>query len=105
MLIIIQSMHGKFVLYSMHLCFIKLLRMSCFVTCAVLFVHVVQQLFSRSAYFVRFAASQHRFMIKMRQWNHTLRRDSPFQFRKMPDVGADTNFVEEVLIVVIFQNY
>uniref|UniRef100_A0A158Q8W7 FERM domain-containing protein n=1 Tax=Elaeophora elaphi TaxID=1147741 RepID=A0A158Q8W7_9BILA len=52
--------------------------------------------FSRSAYFVRFAASQHRFMIKMRQWNHTLRRDSPFQFRRMPDVGADTNFMDEV---------
>ncbi|VDP11919.1 unnamed protein product [Onchocerca flexuosa] len=52
--------------------------------------------YTKSAYFVRFAASQHRFMIKMRQWNHTLRRDSPFQFRKMPDVGADTNFVEEI---------
>ncbi|VIO87353.1 Uncharacterized protein BM_BM6419 [Brugia malayi] len=52
--------------------------------------------YTKSAYFVRFAASQHRFMIKMRQWNHTLRRDSPFQFRRMPDVGADTNFMEEV---------
>lgn len=62
-----------------------------------MYVHVVLQFYSRSAYFVRFAASQHRFMIKMRQWNHTLRRGSPFQFRDMPDVGADTNFVEEVL--------
>uniref|UniRef100_A0A8R1TT13 FERM domain-containing protein n=1 Tax=Onchocerca volvulus TaxID=6282 RepID=A0A8R1TT13_ONCVO len=61
--------------------------------------------YTKSAYFVRFAASQHRFMIKMRQWNHTLRRDSPFQFRKMPDVGADTNFVEEVLIVISLMNY
>ncbi|KAL3982712.1 PDZ domain (Also known as DHR or GLGF) family protein [Acanthocheilonema viteae] len=52
--------------------------------------------YTKSAYFVRFAASQHRFMIKMRQWNHTLRRDSPFQFRRMPDVGADINFMEEV---------
>ncbi|VDK83204.1 unnamed protein product [Litomosoides sigmodontis] len=52
--------------------------------------------YTKSAYFVRFAASQHRFMIKMRQWNHTLRRDSPFQFRKMPDVGADIDFTEEV---------
>ncbi|EJW88731.1 hypothetical protein WUBG_00364, partial [Wuchereria bancrofti] len=52
--------------------------------------------YTKSAYFVRFAASQHRFMIKMRQWNHTLRRGSPFQFRRMPDVGADTNFMEEV---------
>uniref|UniRef100_A0A915PK59 PDZ domain-containing protein n=1 Tax=Setaria digitata TaxID=48799 RepID=A0A915PK59_9BILA len=52
--------------------------------------------YTKSAYFVRFAASQHRFMIKMRQWNHTLRRDSPFQFRKIPDVGADTSFVEEM---------
>ncbi|MCP9265808.1 hypothetical protein DINM_021198 [Dirofilaria immitis] len=52
--------------------------------------------YTKSAYFVRFAASQHRFMIKMRQWNHTLRRDSPFQFRRMPDVGADSNFVDEI---------
>lgn len=51
--------------------------------------------YTKSAYFVRFAASQHRFMIKMRQWNQSLRHDSPFQFHKIPDVGADTTTYRE----------
>ncbi|VDN03700.1 unnamed protein product [Thelazia callipaeda] len=55
--------------------------------------------YSKSSYFVRFAASQHRFMIKMRQWNHTLRHDSPFQFHKVPDVGADTDLIKEVTVL------
>ncbi|CCD68260.2 Protein kinase domain-containing protein [Caenorhabditis elegans] len=39
---------------------------------------------SKSSYFVRFAASQHRWMMKMRQWKSTLRHENTIQ--AMPDV-------------------
>ncbi|CAB3409404.1 unnamed protein product [Caenorhabditis bovis] len=39
---------------------------------------------TKSAYFVRFAAAQHRWMMKMRQWKSTLRHENTMQ--AMPDV-------------------
>uniref|UniRef100_A0A1I7UWU4 Protein kinase domain-containing protein n=1 Tax=Caenorhabditis tropicalis TaxID=1561998 RepID=A0A1I7UWU4_9PELO len=39
---------------------------------------------SKSSYFVRFAASQHRWMMKMRQWKSTLRHENTIS--SMPDV-------------------
>ncbi|GMR50774.1 hypothetical protein PMAYCL1PPCAC_20969 [Pristionchus mayeri] len=42
---------------------------------------------SKSAYFVRFAASQHRFMIKMRQWKNQLKNEK--RVAAMPDVAAE----------------
>uniref|UniRef100_F1KQZ6 Tyrosine-protein phosphatase non-receptor type 13 n=1 Tax=Ascaris suum TaxID=6253 RepID=F1KQZ6_ASCSU len=48
--------------------------------------------YTKSAYFVRFAASQHRFMIKMRHWNQTLQNESTMRNMKAPDVGADTEY-------------
>ncbi|CAI5449532.1 unnamed protein product [Caenorhabditis angaria] len=39
---------------------------------------------SKSSYFVRFAASQHRWMMKMRQWKSTLRHENTIQ--ALPDV-------------------
>ncbi|CAI2351312.1 unnamed protein product [Caenorhabditis sp. 36 PRJEB53466] len=39
---------------------------------------------SKSSYFVRFAASQHRWMMKMRQWKSTLRHENTIS--AMPDV-------------------
>lgn len=41
-------------------------------------------------------------MIKMRQWNQSLRHDSPFQFHKIPDVGADVTYNEEVYLFSVF---
>ncbi|CAJ0603570.1 unnamed protein product [Cylicocyclus nassatus] len=41
----------------------------------------------RSAYFVKFSASQHRFMMRMRQWKSTLRHESTIQ--AMPDVCVE----------------
>ncbi|CAD6200190.1 unnamed protein product, partial [Caenorhabditis auriculariae] len=42
---------------------------------------------TKSAYFVKFAASQHRFMMKMRQWKSTLRLENTMQ--SMPDVCVE----------------
>ncbi|VDL75647.1 unnamed protein product [Nippostrongylus brasiliensis] len=41
----------------------------------------------RSAYFVKFSASQHRFMMRMRQWKSTLRHENTIQ--AMPDVCVE----------------
>uniref|UniRef100_A0A0N5B0F9 FERM and PDZ domain-containing protein 2 n=1 Tax=Syphacia muris TaxID=451379 RepID=A0A0N5B0F9_9BILA len=46
--------------------------------------------YTKSAYFVRFAASQHRFMIKMRNWSKTLQNDGTLGNRNIPDVGAES---------------
>lgn len=51
----------------------------------------------RSGYLVRFAATQHRFMMKMRQWQSTLNRmghRSNAQRSSNPDVGVDVGFAE-----------
>uniref|UniRef100_A0A8R1HWU2 FERM domain-containing protein n=1 Tax=Caenorhabditis japonica TaxID=281687 RepID=A0A8R1HWU2_CAEJA len=42
---------------------------------------------SKSSYFVRFAASQHRWMMKMRQWKSTLRHENTIS--SMPDVVVE----------------
>nr|CDJ86245.1 FERM and FERM central and PDZ domain containing protein [Haemonchus contortus] len=42
---------------------------------------------AKSAYFVKFAASQHRFMMRMRQWKSTLRVENSIQ--AMPDVCVE----------------
>uniref|UniRef100_A0A7E4W8Z8 FERM domain-containing protein n=1 Tax=Panagrellus redivivus TaxID=6233 RepID=A0A7E4W8Z8_PANRE len=42
--------------------------------------------YSKSSYLVRFAATQHRFMIKMRHWQYTLSRERP---SATTDVGID----------------
>ncbi|PAV92162.1 hypothetical protein WR25_05329 isoform B [Diploscapter pachys] len=49
---------------------------------------------TKSSYFVKFAASQHRFMIKMRQWKSTLRAESAVQ--QMPDVSIEGRPVHSV---------
>ncbi|KJH48924.1 PDZ/DHR/GLGF domain protein [Dictyocaulus viviparus] len=41
----------------------------------------------KSAYFVKFSASQHRFMMRMRQWKSTLKHESTIQ--AMPDVCVE----------------
>ncbi|CAJ0562533.1 unnamed protein product, partial [Mesorhabditis spiculigera] len=43
--------------------------------------------YSKSAYFVRFAASQHRFMMRMRQWKNTLKTERSLS--TLPDVAAE----------------
>jgi len=43
----------------------------------------------RSGYLVRFAAAQHRFMIKMRHWQSTLGRDMG-----RPEIGIDKTIQE-----------
>ncbi|VDM37179.1 unnamed protein product [Toxocara canis] len=48
--------------------------------------------YTKSAYFVRFAASQHRFMIKMRHWNQTLQNENTIRNMKVPDVGAEVGY-------------
>ncbi|PIC35295.1 hypothetical protein B9Z55_014696 [Caenorhabditis nigoni] len=45
----------------------------------------------RSSYFVRFAASQHRWMMKMRQWKSTLRHENTIS--SMPDVIVEGQVV------------
>lgn len=42
---------------------------------------------TKSAYFVKFSASQHRFMMRMRQWKSTLSHESTIQ--AMPDVCVE----------------
>ncbi|KAK6025937.1 hypothetical protein OSTOST_08144, partial [Ostertagia ostertagi] len=42
---------------------------------------------TKSAYFVKFSASQHRFMMRMRQWKSTLRVENSIQ--AMPDVCVE----------------
>uniref|UniRef100_A0A8L8Q0F1 FERM domain-containing protein n=1 Tax=Heligmosomoides polygyrus TaxID=6339 RepID=A0A8L8Q0F1_HELPZ len=42
---------------------------------------------TKSAYFVKFSASQHRFMMRMRQWKSTLRHENTIQ--AMPDVCVE----------------
>ncbi|KAK6752468.1 hypothetical protein RB195_003721 [Necator americanus] len=42
---------------------------------------------TKSAYFVKFSASQHRFMMRMRQWKSTLKHESTIQ--AMPDVCVE----------------
>lgn len=42
---------------------------------------------TKSSYFVKFSASQHRFMMKMRTWKSTLRHESTIQ--AMPDVAIE----------------
>ncbi|CAO4374627.1 unnamed protein product [Caenorhabditis nigoni] len=46
---------------------------------------------SKSSYFVRFAASQHRWMMKMRQWKSTLRHENTIS--SMPDVIVEGQVV------------
>ncbi|GMS97606.1 hypothetical protein PENTCL1PPCAC_19781, partial [Pristionchus entomophagus] len=50
---------------------------------------------SKSAYFVRFAASQHRFMIKMRQWKNQLKNEK--RVAAMPDVAAEGRAIDSPL--------
>lgn len=45
--------------------------------------------YSKSGYLVRFAAAQHRFMIKMRHWQSTLGRDIG-----RPEIGIDKSMAE-----------
>ncbi|ETN80564.1 FERM central domain protein [Necator americanus] len=42
---------------------------------------------TKSAYFVKFSASQHRFMMRMRQWKSTLKHENTIQ--AMPDVCVE----------------
>lgn len=53
--------------------------------------------YSKSGYLVRFAASQHKFMMKMRVWQSTLQREKP----PTKDVGVERN--ENELPNVVFE--
>ncbi|CAJ0932974.1 unnamed protein product, partial [Mesorhabditis belari] len=49
--------------------------------------------YSKSAYFVRFSASQHRFMMRMRQWKNTLKTERSIS--SMPDVAIEGTLQRE----------
>lgn len=56
-----------------------------------LFFYYLTVLLLRSSYLVRFSASQHKFMMKMRQWQSTLNRNRSAGTRDVQIERAETS--------------